>query len=964
MLSKSALATLKTVLVIDLIIVAIAAPSYLYVNSLVPKPASFQVTDLILDQTWVQVGEHVQISVNITNTGDKSGSHMVTLTIDDEPIATETVQISGKETTTLVFTATELTVGEHTVKIEDLTTSLKVTAEASIKPAELEVTNLGVSRAEAEVGEAIIVSATATNIGDEAGEFSLDLFVNNEKRETRNLQLGSGETKPVQFEVVENAEGDYEVKLGTLTKSFKITSEAQPVKPADFQVTELVIDSSSGDKNVGISVKVTNVGEESGSYTVNLKIDDVIRETREITLLGGATEVVEFEVTETKAGNHTVAVDDQSGSFTVENLAPASEDIELRSISVRPYEVWEEETVTIRAIADNLANEPGTLQARVLVGGEVEATKGFQLDAGASNVSIEITIIAGAEGGRVELVNLGNEENKLSGYFKIVPTGMHTLTLSSYPVLGIPVTLNGVEHKTPYSELVPVDVPHTLEVEPTYSSGRYIFIGWEDGSTTLTRTITVKERVTITPDFSGGICCPSVYSWNGTGYYYLAEISNCGWLGYIGHIDEDGTIVFTGGNPWDSIKLNADQLEIKQTENSSYYYITLTQRWDEVFYLDAAYMLVVDHPTDVDTYPRMTRYINPAFSEEIYTVNKNPLTPISAVNENGEDVLSHISEMDRIFTPGINGLASESWDNGTWNRLTVNLGDLSDAEQIKLIINGMVDWGPADIYYEWIDKFEAAAAEGLVPNGTQITPPPYIEVLDEDGNWVRVPENRQMPIPADYVARPFVVDLTGIFLTDNYSIRINNFWNVTFDYIGVDISPQENLATQRIDPVADFYPIFETPSEAAGDFTRYGDVTELIRECDDMFVIGMQGEEVSLVFPVDNLAPPEEGTERDFFLFGALWFKDTPTNWGFRFDFTVEPLPFRNMTGFPYTDAESYPYDDEHTAYLQEYNTRTIIGTSQLEPQAASLTTWVSAVLLIIAVVDSVVMVYFKKRSR
>ncbi len=64
----------------------------------------------------------------------------------------------------------------------------------------------------------------------------------------------------------------------------------------------------------------------------------------------------------------------------------------------------------------------------------------------------------------------------------------------------------------------------------------------------------------------------------------------------------------------------------------------------------------------------------------------------------------------------------------------------------------------------WIDQFKAAAAEGLMPNGTQITPPPFIEVLDENGDWVRVPEDRQIPIPADYVARPFVVDLTGIFL--------------------------------------------------------------------------------------------------------------------------------------------------------------------------------------------------------
>jgi len=226
---------------VNLIIVAVAVPSYFYTKSLIPEPASFQVTDLILDQTWVQVGESVQISVNVTNVGDKTGNHSVTLTIDGEPIATKTVQLSGAESVTLDFTATVITEGNHTVQIGDLIGSVKATLESPTRPAEIKVTYLGVSRPVAEVGETIIVSATATNIGDESGSFSLDLFVNDEKRETRNIQLGSGETKTVEFEVIEEAEGIYHVKVGNLTKSFEITSEAQPVKPAEFQITELVI---------------------------------------------------------------------------------------------------------------------------------------------------------------------------------------------------------------------------------------------------------------------------------------------------------------------------------------------------------------------------------------------------------------------------------------------------------------------------------------------------------------------------------------------------------------------------------------------------------------------------------------------------------------------------------------------------------------------------------------------------
>ena len=166
MLSKSALTTLKVILVIDLIIVAIAAPSYFYVDSLIPKSAIFEVTDLVIDQPWVQVGEPVQISVNVTNVGEKSGDYMVALVVDNETTATETVRLSGQNETILVFSLTEVDIGDHTVNIENLNGTIKVTSDTPTRPATLQITNLGVSRTEAGVGDLITISATASNIGD------------------------------------------------------------------------------------------------------------------------------------------------------------------------------------------------------------------------------------------------------------------------------------------------------------------------------------------------------------------------------------------------------------------------------------------------------------------------------------------------------------------------------------------------------------------------------------------------------------------------------------------------------------------------------------------------------------------------------------------------------------------------------------------------------------------------------
>jgi hypothetical protein len=95
--------------------------------------------------------------------------------------------------------------------------------------------------------------------------------------------------------------------------------------------------------------------------------------------------------------------------------------------------------------------------------------------------------------------------------------------------------------------------------------------------------------------------------------------------------------------------------------------------------------------------------------------------------------------------------------------------------------------GSPDDYTVWLDKFFAQP----VPNGTQITPPPLLEVKAANGSWIPVLESRQFPLPPDAKARTFVVDLTGLFPTNDYSIRIRTLER-NFDYIGVDTSLQQN----------------------------------------------------------------------------------------------------------------------------------------------------------------------------
>ena len=96
--------------------------------------------------------------------------------------------------------------------------------------------------------------------------------------------------------------------------------------PAAFTTSSLSIsplEINTGE-SVSISVLVTNTGEEQSSYTVTLKINEAIEETKEATLAGGASETVTFTTSQDEVDTYSVDVNGLPGSFVVkEALTPA-----------------------------------------------------------------------------------------------------------------------------------------------------------------------------------------------------------------------------------------------------------------------------------------------------------------------------------------------------------------------------------------------------------------------------------------------------------------------------------------------------------------------------------------------------------------------------------------------------------------------------------------------------------------
>jgi hypothetical protein len=128
---------------------------------------------------------------------------------------------------------------------------------------------------------------------------------------------------PGKYNITVMVDWDNRIKELNETNNVK-TVFINVVSQAKFKITDLTISSKEiqpGEK-VTISVKVTNIGGTTGSYTVELKVNGVTVDSKTVTLAGGQSTTVVFEWSAKDAGNYEI---DVAGlKVTVKVTAPTS----------------------------------------------------------------------------------------------------------------------------------------------------------------------------------------------------------------------------------------------------------------------------------------------------------------------------------------------------------------------------------------------------------------------------------------------------------------------------------------------------------------------------------------------------------------------------------------------------------------------------------------------------------------
>jgi Flp pilus assembly protein TadD len=419
-----------------------------------------------------------------------------------------------------------------------------------------------------------------------------------------------------------------------------------------------------------------------------------------------------------------------------------------------------------------------------------------------------------------------------------------------------------------------------------------------------------------------GSSCPIVFVWNGQKFEFLGDMLGPGIVGHWIAPNQRNT-----PDPEEYFKVAGSQVQAKD----GVIQFRMVEPMEELDYLDQARLIAVDHPSDVEVYPNERFATNPPFPKYKVIASFEAHPPLGAWDDRGHDLLPLLVDRDRKYVTSFGDAPYAGF--AAMHTIELDIGPWDPSRPLRLLMDGFTDYFSASSMY-------AAWQAGIQPV------PPYVEMLDDSANWVRVVDD--MGFPAG-LSRTMVADLTGKLPPGTRFIRITTNLKIYWDRIRVDNSAEDTpfkttevplakaylqfLGYPRVvegNPRNDLSYIYEDVSETGlytrqtGNYTRYGDVTDLLRTPDDEYVIFGSGDEVVVDFDPTHLPDLPDGWTRDYFFYANGFAKDM--------DFyaahgdTVSPLPFHTLMPYPYPEGVGYPEDERHLKYMLEYNTRGVAG--------------------------------------
>jgi tetratricopeptide (TPR) repeat protein len=415
-----------------------------------------------------------------------------------------------------------------------------------------------------------------------------------------------------------------------------------------------------------------------------------------------------------------------------------------------------------------------------------------------------------------------------------------------------------------------------------------------------------------------GSSCPVLFAWDGHKYKLVTDVIGAAVVGHW----------FTPTrrnipNPGEWIKVDGKQLASVGGKLS----LRFIEPMEEVNYVDQLRLVAVDHPANVEVNPDEKFLDDPPFASGKVVASEGARLPVAAWDGEGRDVLDALSRRDHTFASGFTATPYDGFAN--MHSLTFNLGPLDAKSPLRLLMTGYVNYFSATSLY-------AAWQAGIKPVS------PYAEAQMPDGSWQRITPG-EAGFPAG-LERTIVIDLTGRVPAGARKIRLMTNLEIYWDQVLIDQSEHAQARTTEVPISAATLHFRGYPKQIdgaspgdldydydrvsltgpfqhqRGNYTRFGDVTELVKGIDDRYVIFGSGEEIATEFDATKLPALPSGWNRDYFFYANGFVKDM--DWWDASPFTVAQMPFHGMSKYPYPATEQFPDDNGALSYQLEWNYR------------------------------------------
>jgi tetratricopeptide (TPR) repeat protein len=426
-----------------------------------------------------------------------------------------------------------------------------------------------------------------------------------------------------------------------------------------------------------------------------------------------------------------------------------------------------------------------------------------------------------------------------------------------------------------------------------------------------------RETIAMKEADRRGSSCPVLFAWDGHKYGLVTDVIGAA---VVGHWFTPQRRNIPHPQEW--IKVDGAQLKPLNGKLS----VRFIEPMEEVNYIDQLRLVAVDHPADVEVNPDEKFLDDPPFASGNVVASKSTRLPLAAWDGEGHDALGVLTARDHKFASGFTPTPYDGFAN--LHALTLDLGSVDAHAPLRLLMTGYVNYFSATSLY-------AAWQAGIKPVA------PYAEAQMADGSWRQITGEAGFPAGLE---RTIVVDLTGKVPEGVRRIRLMTNLEIFWDQVLVDRSVGGQARTSEV-PLAQAtlhfrgYPKqidLASPGDLdydydrisltgqfqreRGEYTRFGDVTELVKGIDDRYVIFGSGEEIAAEFDAAKLPALPAGWTRDYFFYANGYVKDM--DWWDASPFTVAQLPFHAMSSYPYPAAEKFPDDDGALAYRLNWNTR------------------------------------------